>query len=55
MMADYFSITQAIMQQIPILLGIVWYHLGLSWLVQQSSKVLKEIWIAFGEEKIVPI
>lgn len=40
-MVDYISITQAVMQQISTLLGILQYHLGLSWLIQQYSKVLK--------------
>lgn len=54
-MVDYILITQAVMQQTPILLGIVQYHLVLSWLMQQYSKVLKETLITLGEEGIVPI
>lgn len=54
-MVDYILMTQAVMQQIPILLDIVQYHLVLSWLIQQYSKVLKETLIALGEEGIVPI
>lgn len=54
-MVDYISVTQVVMPQTPILLGIVQYHLGLSWLMKQYSKILKETLIALGEEGIVPI
>lgn len=54
-MVDFISITQAVMQQISILLGIPQHHLGLSWLMQQYSEVLEKTLIALGEEGIVPI
>lgn len=54
-MVDYISVTQAVMQQTLVLFGIVQHHLGLSRLMQQYPKMLKEALIFSGEEGIDPI